>query len=224
MFRPLPALAAVLTLCLAGPALSDDAEPDQEAVPKGFTRLFNGKDTTGWKAHNGKTEAWKVDKGVLHVNGNGGWLMTEKEYGDFELRLEYKLPKAGNSGVALRSPLQGDPAYTGMEIQILDDPAPVYKNIQPWQKTGSIYAVVPSSKQPSKAVGEWNRYRIVCKGRQVTIELSGEKIVDANLDDYKDKHAKKNPGILRERGHVGLQDHGGDGRLEFRHIYLREIK
>src|SRR5205085_10079183 len=172
---------------------------------------------------NGKKESWGASKGILFVQkGGGGWLMTEKEYSDFELRLEFKVPKGGNSGVALRSPLKGDPAYTGMEIQILDDPS--YKDLQKWQHTGSIYGVVPASKVPTKPVGEWNRYRIVCKGRQVTVELNGEKIVDANLDDYKDKHAKKNPGILRERGHVGLQDHGGDGRLEFRHIYLREIK
>lgn len=223
MFRPLPACAALVALGLTFAAAADESEPQPNTPPKGFTALFNGKDTTGWKAHNGKTEAWKVEKGVLYVQGHGGWLMTEKEYGDFELRLQYKLPKAGNSGVALRSPREGDPAYTGMEIQILDDPAPAYKGIQPWQHTGSIYGVVASSKQPSKPIGEWNAYRIVCKGRQVTVELNGEKIVDANLDDHKEKHAKTHPGILREKGYVGLQDHGG-GRLEFRNVYVKELK
>jgi hypothetical protein len=221
MSRPLAALAALAALCLIPPLTAD--EPDKDAPPKGFTRLFNGKDTTGWKAHDGKTEAWKVEKGVLYVKGGGGWLMTEKEYGDFELRLEYKLPKGGNSGVALRAPRKGNPAFAGMEIQILDDLDPQYKKIKPYQRTGSIYSVVPSSKQPSKPIGEWNSYRIVCKGRQVTVELNGEKIVDANLDDYKEKHAKDNPGILREKGCIGLQDHGG-GRLEFRNIFIKELK
>src|SRR5262249_26030526 len=111
-----------LLLCLATPLTARPADPEPE-VPEGFKALFNGKDLTGWKIHGGKLASWGADKGVLFVKGGGGgWLMTDKEYGDFELRLEFKVPKGGNSGVALRSPLKGDPAYTGMEIQILDDP------------------------------------------------------------------------------------------------------
>jgi hypothetical protein len=210
---------AVLAVCLVA-ARADEADSGLKKPPEGFTALFNGKDLTGWKRHGGKADTWGAEKGILFVNkGGGGWLMTEKEYSNFELRLEFKVPKGGNSGVALRSPMKGDPAYTGMEIQILDDPA--YKGLQKWQHTGSIYGVVPSSKQPTKAVGEWNTYRIVCKGRQVSVELNGEKIVDANLDDYKEEHGKKHPGILRDKGHVGLQEHGG--RVEFRNIFLKEL-
>jgi Domain of Unknown Function (DUF1080). len=165
-------------------------EADKD-VPEGFEPLFNGKDLSGWKVHGGKMDAWGAENGIIFTTGvGGGWLLTEKEYDNFELQLEYKVPKGGNSGVGLRAPRQGDIAYSGMEIQILDDPAPEYKNIRPGQHTGSIYDVVPSSKQPSKPVGEWNRYHITAKGRQITVELNGEKIVDANLDDYKD-HAKK---------------------------------
>jgi 3-keto-disaccharide hydrolase len=109
-----------------------------------------------------------------------------------------------------------------MEIQILDDKAPKYKGLQKWQATGSIYGVVPASKVPTKKVGEWNSYKITCKGRKVTIELNGTKVVDADLDDYKEKQGKKHPGILRDKGHVGLQDHGT--RLEFRKIYIKELK
>ena len=191
-------------------------------IPEGFEPLFNGKDLTGWKVHGGKTEAWGAENGIMFTTGvGGGWLLTEKEYGDFELRLEYKVPKAGNSGVGLRAPRQGDVAYSGMEIQILDDPAPEYKNIRPGQHTGSIYDVVPSSKQPSKPVGEWNQYHITAKGRQITVELNGTQIVDANLDDYKD-HAKKHPGILRTTGSIGLQSH--TDRVEFRNIYVKVLK
>jgi hypothetical protein len=192
-------------------------------APKGFTELFNGKDLKGWKVLGGKLESWSADpkEKILFVKGGGGgWLMTEKEYGDFELRLEFKVPKGGNSGVALRSPMKGDPAYTGMEIQILDDPA--YKGLQKWQATGSIYGVVAASKVPTKPVGQWNKYRIVCKGRKVTVELNGEKVVDANLDDHKEKHGKAHPGILRAKGHVGLQEHGG--KVEFRNLYIKELK
>ncbi len=198
-----------------------DTKPPLNIPPKGFTALFDGKSLAGWQVHGGKLESWSVDKemGTMFVNGGGGWLMTEKEYGNFELRLEFKVPKGGNSGVALRSPLTGDPAYTGMEIQILDDPS--YKGLKNWQQTGSIYNVVPSSELATKPVGEWNAYRITCKGRQVTVELNGKTIVDANLDDYKEKHAEKHPGILREKGHIGLQEHGG--KVEFRNLFIKEL-
>ena len=132
--------------------------------------------------------------------------------------MEYKVPKHGNSGVALRSPTKGDPAYVGMEIQILDDAD--YKDLQPWQHTGSIYGVVAPSKQVTKPVGEWNAMRIVAKGRQIMVEVNGTKVVDANLDDHKDKN-KEHPGLLREKGHLGLQSH--DGRVEFRNLYVKPL-
>jgi hypothetical protein len=215
-------IVAVALLFAVAAVRGDDTESKLNTPPEGFKTLFDGKTLTGWKVLHGKMESWSVDKdhGVMFVKGGGGgWLMTEKEYGDFELRLEFKVPKGGNSGVALRSPMEGDPAYTGMEIQILDDPS--YKDLKVWQHTGSIYNVVPSSKLATKPVGEWNKYRITCKGRQVTVELNGEKVVDANLDDYKEKHAKAHPGILREKGHVGLQEHGG--KVEFRNLFIKEL-
>jgi hypothetical protein len=209
--------ACVLALTLGAAVADDDSKP-----PEGFTSLFNGKDLEGWKVHNGKADSWSAEKGVLFVSGGrGGWLMTEKEYGDFELRLEFKVPKGGNSGVALRAPRKGDPAYEGMEIQILDDFG--HKGIKEWQQTGSIYGVVAPKKLATKPVGEWNSYRIVCKGRQVTVELNVEKVVDANLDDSKDGTLDKreHPGLARDKGHIGLQEHGG--RVEFRNLYIKEL-
>jgi hypothetical protein len=189
--------------------------------PAGFEALFNGKDLTGWKVlPGGKMEVWGAKDGLLFVDGRGGaWLMTEKEYGDFEIRLEFKMPKMGNSGVALRAPLMGDPAYQGMEIQLLDDAN--YKNLRPTQYTGSIYDVVAPSKQVTKAAGEWQSIQITAKGRQVTVVLNGTKIVDANLDDYVKEHGKKHPGLSREKGHLGLQSH--DGRVEFKNIYVKAL-
>jgi hypothetical protein len=200
--------------------------------PEGFTALFNGKDLTGWRApRKGGKDDWGVGSaagtpGVLSSvqvgigAGHGDWLMTEKEYGDFELRLEFKVYKGANSGVALRAPLKGNPAEEGMEIQILDDPS--HKGLKEWQHTGSIYGVVPPTKVATRAVGEWNRYRIVCKGRQVTVELNDEKVVDANLDAYKKTFEKVHPGILRDRGHIGLQRLAG--RVEFRNIFIKELE
>ncbi len=220
--RNMVALIMTVSWLAAAQVVQSGDQAASGDAPEGFEPLFNGKDLTGWKAHGGKMDAWGAENGLLFTTGvGGGWLLTEKEYDNFELRLEYKVPKGGNSGVGLRAPRQGDVAYSGMEIQILDDPAPEYKNIRPAQHTGSIYDVVPCSKQVGKPAGEWNQYHIAAKGRQITVELNGVKIVDANLDDYKD-HAKKHPGILRTTGSIGLQSH--TDRVEFRNIYLKMLK
>ncbi len=195
--------------------------PEKEkSKDENWIKLFNGKDLTGWKA-TGKMEVWGAEKGVIFCQGGGGgWLMTEKEYGDFELRLEYKMPKGGNSGVGIRSPLQGDPAYVGMEIQLIDDVN--WGKLESWQHTGSIYNVVPAAKIANKEIGEWNDMRIVAKGRRILVEQNGTKLVDANLDDYVKEHAKRHPGILREKGHIGFQSY--NKRVEFRNIRLRELR
>src|SRR6516225_8620805 len=168
-------------LCLASLAVLVCAlsmAPAADTPPEGFTSLFNGKDLTGWKVlPGGKMEVWGAKDGLLFVDGRGGaWLMTEKEYGDFEIRLEFKMPKMGNSGVALRAPLMGDPAYQGMEIQLLDDAN--YTGLRDAQHTASIYDVVPPTEaglKANKPFGEWNTYKITAKGRKITVELNGVK-------------------------------------------------
>ena len=215
---------AVLVLALP---LGPRAVADDKGVPEGFTSLFNGKDLAGWKVYGGKMERWGAKDGILYVEGGGGgWLLTEKEYSDFELRLEFKLPKAGNSGVALRAPREGNVSNTGMEIQLLDDPWYKDKNnykagIRDVQLTGAIYGVVPPSKDATKPAEEWNTMRIIAKGRHVTVELNGVKTIDADLDKYTEKHGKEHPGLLREKGFLGLQSH--DGRVEFRKIYVKAL-
>jgi hypothetical protein len=212
-FRHAAFLGCVLTACLGIHAWADQP-------PDGFVSIFNGKDLTGWKVNEGgKQEVWGATPGILYVEGHGGgWLLTEKEYGDFEIRLEYKMPEHGNSGVGLRTPRKGDPAYVGMEIQLIDDGT--WKGLQEWQHTGAIYNVVPPSSLPGKPAGQWNKIDITAKGRQVTVVLNDVKIVDANLDDHKDSF-EKHPGLKREKGHLGLQSH--DGRVEFRNIFVKEL-
>jgi hypothetical protein len=212
------ALALFLVLCWLPVAQAGDND-----VPEGFQPLFNGKDLTGWQVLGGKITSWGAADGILFTSGsNGGWLMTEKEYGDFEVRLEFKVPEKGNSGVALRAPMKGDPAYQGMEIQILDDDwhKTNYRGLKKTQLTGSIYDVVGPAKEVLKPIGEWNTYRIVAKGRNVIVNLNGTEIVNANLDDYKDK-VKAHPGLQRDKGHLGLQCHGG--RVEFRKLYVKPL-
>jgi hypothetical protein len=212
------ALVLFLVVCWTSAAQAADND-----APEGFQRLFNGKDLTGWQVLGGKITSWGAADGILFTSGsNGGWLMTEKEFGDFELRLEFKVPEKGNSGVALRAPMKGDPAYQGMEIQILDDAwhKTNYPGLKKTQLTGSIYDVVGPTKEVLKPIGEWNTYRIIAKGRNISVNLNGTEIVNANLDDYKDK-VKTHPGLQRDKGHLGLQCHGG--RVEFRKLYVKPL-
>src|SRR5689334_16215843 len=126
-----------ILLCAAG--LMAAADP-------GFVSLFNGKDLTGWTLVGGKGPGYIVENGtIVCPEGGGGNLLTDKEYSDFVLRLDFKLSPGGNNGVGLRAPMAGDVAYSGMEIQILDQDNEQYKGkIQPWQHTGSIYNVFPA--------------------------------------------------------------------------------
>jgi hypothetical protein len=207
-------LAAGVLAALPVAVRADDVKP-----PEGFTPLFNGKDLTGWKA-TGKADVWKADQGAIAVEkGGGGYLMTEKEYGDFELRLEYKLTKGANSGVALRTPMAGDPAYVGMEIQLIDDEGWPGK-LADYQHTGSIYDVVPAAKTNNKPIGEWNSMRIVCKASKVTVEVNGAVVVDANTEDAKEATKKRHPGLARDKGHIGFQSY--NTRVEFRNVFIKE--
>ncbi|MBM3979743.1 MAG: DUF1080 domain-containing protein [Planctomycetes bacterium] len=208
-----------VAVCVAGARAEDKpaAKP-----PEGFAPLFDGKTLGGWKA-SGKAEAWAADGGaIVCKGGGGGYLLTEKEYGDFEFRCEYRWEKkGGNSGVALRTPEKGDPAYAGMEIQLIDDEGWPGK-LADYQHTGSIYDVQPAKAAVNKPIGEWNSVKIVCKGRKVTVEQNGGLLVDANLDDYKAKQDKNHPGLGRTKGHIGFQSY--NIRVEFRNVWIKELK
>jgi hypothetical protein len=209
------------------------------AQDAGFTPLFNGKDLTGWVygqrgngAENKTGKGYQVENGVLFTTKeDGGNLFTEKEYSDFVLRFEFKLTENANNGIGIRAPLQGDAAYNGIEIQVLDDSGSQYTKLQPAQYHGSVYQMFPSKRGFQKPVGEWNSEEITVKGRQITVKLNGTTIVDANLDDVKDeavlaKHRDMSKpegsrGIANTKGHIGLLGHGT--RVEFRNIRIKEL-
>ncbi|MBX3412464.1 MAG: DUF1080 domain-containing protein [Pirellulales bacterium] len=209
-------LALPFALCVvAFAARSVQAADDAKA-------LFDGQSLDGWQAVNGPISSWTVEDGLLVCSGaGGGWLSTKDEYGDFDLSLEFRVPQGGNSGVFIRAPHEGDPAYTGMELQVLDDAADEYKSLRPDQYTGSVYGVVAAQPRVTKPAGEWQTMRIRCVGRDVEVEVNGKQVVKANLDEHLDK-AKEHPGITRERGHIGLQNHGS--RVEYRNVKLAPVK
>jgi len=177
---------------------------------------------TCWQQIEGQEGSWKFEDGVLYTEGDGGgWLSTIKQYSDFCLELEFRVPPGGNSGVFLRAPHKGDPAYDGMEIQVLDDYAPEYANLRPTQYTGSIYDVQPPTKKASKKAKQWQKMKIRCIGPNVKVELNGKKIVLANLEEHLDK-LEKHPGLARTEGFIGLQNHGS--RIEYRNIKIYTCK
>lgn len=184
--------------------------------------LFNGKDLSGWQIIHGKAGTWKVENEVLYTEGEGGgWISTTREFENFKLALDFRVPPDGNSGVFLRAPHEGDPAYTGMEVQVLDDYAVKYAQLKPWQYCGSVYAVQAPSERSSKPANEWQHYAIVCNGPRVQVTLNGKPIVDANLIEHMDKE-KSHPGLKRRGGFIGLQNHST--RVEYRKISLVELE
>lgn len=189
-----------------------------------WVKAYNGKDLSGWHVESGKLEAWQARGETLScVKPGGGYLALDKEYADFELRLEYRLPPAGNSGIGIRFPRGGWPSTDGFEIQILDDEHPMYKNLKPDQANGSIYTHIAPKSRPQKPAGEWNRYEVRCQGPHVHVKLNGVEIINANLDEYQDSLGKgKIPlGKRPRKGLVGLQSHGDP--VDFRNIEIREL-
>lgn len=206
-------VAAMLGVSVLG---ASQAGAQQEPAP-----VFDGKTLKGWVPVGGAAENWKVVDGVLITEGRGGgWLSTEKTYANFVVDLEYRLQPGGNSGVNIRSPHQGNPAFVGMEIQILDDESPRYATLQPYQYCGSVYGVVPAKRGHTRPAGEWNHMQIRAEGSHIKVQLNGETIVDADLTEHRDA-ADAHPGILRSEGYIGLQSHSEP--VEFRNIRIEEL-
>lgn len=192
-----------LLLLLTGPLVAQDSD---------FIPLFNGKDLDGWEAVGGKNaaEAWSVKDGIVVAKPGGGWLATKKEYGDFILRLERRICAGGNSGVFLRVPttkFNGSPSGSGMEIQILDDFSPRYKDkLNPYQYAGSIYGVRGPKKSVFKGPDEWNAFEITCQKDLVNVRFNGVDVAEADMS--MEPKLKGRP----RRGLLGLQNHGS-GRV-----------
>ncbi|QDV35995.1 3-keto-disaccharide hydrolase [Tautonia plasticadhaerens] len=214
--------AAFATLIAIVLAPGDDApRPTDEP---GFAPLFDGESIDGWERFGGQNpDAWKVEDSCLVMDGKGGgWVGTDRDFGDFELRLRFRIAEPGsNSGVYLRAPADTSHiSRTGMEIQILDDGHPRYADIQPWQRCGSIYHVAPADPGHLEPPGAWNDLEIRAVGPRVVIVLNGRTVVDDRIDRHPELESE-HTGLGREAGRIGLQCH--DGRVEFRELRIREL-
>jgi hypothetical protein len=190
---------------------------------EGFVKLYNGKDLDGWHAESGKLDAWKANGDLIScVKPGGGYLARDEEYGDFDLRLEYKLGPGGNSGIGIRFPRGGWPSTMGMEIQLLDDVDPRYKSLKPNQANGSIYTFTAPKSKPARPAGEWNKMRVRCQGPVVAVWINDVEIQNINMDDHKEKGKGELPLCDRPRkGLIGLQNHGD--LVDFRNLEIRKI-
>ena len=202
----------------------DFSEDQKEKVEEGFFPLFNGTDLTGWT---GDTTGYAAENGeiVIHPDRGSGNLYTEKEYSDFILRFEFQLTEGANNGLGVRTPLEGDAAYAGMELQILDNTSDRYAGLQPYQYHGSIYGVVPAKRGYLRPVGEWNLQEITAEGTRIKVRLNGILLIDADIEAASSggtMDGRNHPGLLNSKGHLGFLGHGSVVR--FRNIRLKELK
>lgn len=187
----------------------------------GFSSIFNGKDLTGWQ---GATENYEVVDGALRCKaGHGGTLYTEEKYSDFKARLEFRLPPAGNNGLAIRYPGSGNPAYAGMtELQVLDSEHPKYAKLDPRQYHGSAYGMVAAHRGYLRPTGDWNFQEVTVEGSKIRVELNGTVILDADLSEVTEFMANTpHPGKDLTEGFFGFAGHSDP--VEFRNVEIKSL-
>ena len=196
-------------------------------VEEGFTSLFDGKTLEGWQG--GKDGYIVQDECIVSQPKGSGNLATVKEYGDFHLKFEFKLTPGANNGIGIRIPKQFegprlDPAFEGIELQIIDDSSDRYANIKEWQRHGSVYGVVPAKTGFLKPAGEWNSEEIIAKGKHIKVILNGETIVDADVEEASKNgtlDGKAHPGLKRDKGQICFCGHGAE--VWFRNLRIKEL-
>lgn len=197
----------------------------EEEEKEGFRVLFDGTNMHQWT---GNTKDYVLEDGniVMHPSKSfGGNLYTKDEFDNFVLRFEFMLTPGANNGLGIRTPMEGDAAYVGMELQILDNEAPIYKDLQPYQYHGSVYGVIPAKRGYLKPTGEWNYQEVIADGDHIKVILNGTTILDGNIREAAKNGTmdhKDHPGLFNKKGHIGFLGHGSE--VKFRNIRIKEIE
>jgi hypothetical protein len=219
-------LALWLTWASSSLLAADNQLTDAEKA-EGWQLLFNGSDVSGWKCNNGKPPADTVlEDGTLVPYKSGGYvLIYDKQFADFILKCEVKMPEHCNSGVFFRIGDPKDPVQTGFEVQVLNNDG-VSRNS--W---GSIYDLVAPSKNNLKPTGQWNSIVITCRGPHITVETNGEEVSKINCDEWTEpgtrldgsKHKfRKAIKDFPRQGYLGFQDHGA--KVWYKNVKILELK
>ncbi len=196
----------------------------EDEKKQGFEMLFDGSNLDKWV---GNKAGYLVEKGTMVVNpagGSGGNLYTANQYGDFEFRFDFQLTPGANNGLGIRTPTEGDAAYVGMELQILDNEADIYKNLNTYQYHGSVYGVIPARRGFLKPVGEWNEEVVIAKGSRIKVILNGQVIMDGDIKEaslHGTADHRDHPGLHNPKGHIGFLGHGSVVR--FRNIRVKTL-
>lgn len=205
-------------------------EVSAEEKAEGFVPLFNGINLDGWT---GNKINYYAEGGLLisdpsqqAAKGANRNIYTEKEYSDFIMRFDFQLTPGANNGLGIRTPIEGDAAYAGMELQILDNEAEIYKDLKPYQYHGSVYGVIPALRGYLKPVGEWNTQEVKAIGNHITITLNGKVILDGDIAQASKNNTatvdgKPHPGLLNKSGHIGFLGHGS--YLKFRNLRIKDL-
>ena len=218
----LPGLAS--SGCLAAPAR---AQTDADFVP-----LFDGQTLSGWRGFKQETvpSTWTVDDGAIHGSGGGPDLITQRQYGDFELRFEWKIEAGGNSGVIYRVQEEGvDESYqSGIEYQLLDDERLSTTTWFPRRVAERSTDCMAAADNVLRPVGQYNSSRIVARGQRLEHWLNDELVAECVIGSPDWKQANRRQQVSRlahlcrsSRGHIALQSHGG--AVWFRNLRIHEF-
>jgi formylglycine-generating enzyme required for sulfatase activity len=193
------------------------ADRPPEPKPAEWITLEIERELLGWKAYGSGT--WSVEAGgVLKGEGGSGWLGTDQDYDDFELKLEFRLGKDSNSGIFLRAWPNGQPdGRDFLKIQLLDDTSPKFAAVASTERTASVYETVAPSPPVRGTPGEWHAITIRAEGPTVKVQYDGQAVIDVDLK----KADAEIEGHRRTSGRIGLQTLSGT--VEFRNIAIRRL-
>ncbi len=213
-----------------------ELSPEEQMA--GYEVLFDGVSMDKWTGN--FINYVPQEDGTIYVSaqyGGSGNLYTIKEYSDFILRFEFCFLREGvNNGIGIRTPMGVDAAYEGMEIQVLDHDAPIYKNLHEYQQHGSVYGIIPAKRVKFPELGTWNVEEIRAVGDNITVTVNGEVILNGNIrkackghniaPDGSDKNPyttdnQNHPGLFNKSGHIGFLGHG-EG-LKYRNVRILDL-
>ena len=230
------AVAVIAVMLLSAPAGAQQLPPNSlmdDEVAAGWELLFDGETLDGWRTYNqeGIHDGWTVEDGTLtRIGGGGDIIYAARQYHDFDLRIDWMVEEAGNSGIFYRAEEDVVNAIfkSAVEMQVLDD-ANHYDGGSPYTSAGAVYGLYPAPRGVVKPAGEWNSARVMARGPHVEHWLNGVKVAEYQLGSPEwaalvagSKFVQWPEFGTSLRGYIGLQDHGD--RVWYRNMKIRELR